>query len=163
MKKKLEITPAIHTGIESQDRKKITEGLSKLLAGTYTLYLKTQKFHWNVTGPFFESLHKMFEAQYLELIPAVDSLAERIRALGYPAPGSFTEFSKLSEVSEQTRIPDSGEMIHELIEDHEKLARAAREIFPVAEDATDQATADLVTGRMEVHEKTAWMLRSFLS
>ncbi len=152
----------IQTGIEKKDRLHIVDGLSRLLAGTYILYLKTQKFHWNVTGPFFHGLHETFEAQYVEMVPAIDALAERIRTLGFPAPGSFTEFTKLSDVSEQTGIPDAGDMIHELIEDHEKLALTAREVFPVAEDAKDQATADLVTQRMEVHEKAAWMLRSSL-
>jgi starvation-inducible DNA-binding protein len=153
----------IELGIEDNKRKKVAEGLCSLLADAYTLYLKTQNFHWNVTGPLFESLHKMFEVQYTELAESVDLVAERIRALGFFAPATFKKFSQLASIKEEAEIPNAEEMVRLLVEGHEAASRAARELFDIAEDARDQATADLLTGRMEAHEKTAWMLRSILS
>ncbi len=153
----------INIGIETQDREAIAEGLSRLLADTYTLYLKTHNFHWNVTGPMFNTLHTMFEQQYTELATAVDEIAERIRALGVAAPGSYTQFSKLTEIREEDGSPDAQDMIAQLVEDQETVVRTARSIFPVVEAASDEPTADLLTQRMQVHEKTAWMLRSMIS
>lgn len=153
----------INIGINEADRKEITEGLSKVLADSYTLYLKTHGFHWNVTGPMFQTLHIMFEQQYTELAAAVDQIAERIRALGFPAPASYAQFSKLTEIEEEVNVPSAEEMIRALVEGHETVARAGREVFPAVERAQDEATADLLTERMGVHEKTAWMLRSLLS
>lgn len=152
----------VNIGIDDKDRQRIAEGLSRLLADTYTLYLKTHNFHWNVTGPMFQTLHTMFEQQYTEMQAAVDLIAERIRALGYPAPGSFTEFTRLSSVKEATGVPAATEMIRLLLEGHEAVARTAREVFTVADEANDQPTADLLTTRLETHEKTGWMLRSLL-
>jgi starvation-inducible DNA-binding protein len=152
----------IEIGIEAKDRKMIAEGLAKLLADSYTLYLKTHNFHWNVTGPMFNTLHLMFEQQYTELAQAVDLIAERIRALGHPAPGSYVQFARLSSVKEETGVPHAEEMIRQLVEGQETVARTARQAFPIAEDAGDQATLDLLTQRMQVHEKNAWMLRSLL-
>jgi starvation-inducible DNA-binding protein len=153
----------IETGIAETDRKNIAEGLSHLLADTYMLYVKTHNFHWNVTGPMFQTLHTMFETQYGELALAVDEIAERIRALGSYAPGSFTQFTKLAKVKE---APDAHmrakDMILTLVQDHETLARTAREVYPHAEKADDEATADLATERIRTHEKTAWMLRALL-
>ena len=143
-------------------RQQIGASLSKLLADTYTLYLKTQGFHWNVTGPQFNSLHAMFEAQYTELSGAVDEIAERIRALGFPAPGSFSQFARLATVKEEESEPNAQDMIRALAKDQETVVRTARAIFPVVDDAHDEPTADLLTSRMQVHEKTAWMLRSLL-
>lgn len=153
----------INIGIEEQDRREIAEGLSKLLADTYTLYLKTHNFHWNVTGPMFQTLHLMFEQQYNELALAVDLIAERIRALGFPAPGTYREFSKLSSISEEEGTPGAEEMIRKLVEGQEAVVRTARSVFPVVDRANDEPTADLLTQRMQVHEKTAWMLRSLLA
>ena len=153
----------INIGIEEQDRREIAEGLSKLLADTYTLYLKTHNFHWNVTGPMFQTLHLMFEQQYNELALAVDLIAERIRALGFPAPGTYGEFSKLSSISEEEGTPGAEEMIRKLVEGQEAVVRTARSVFPVVDRANDEPTADLLTQRMQVHEKTAWMLRSLLA
>lgn len=153
------VTP-VETGLEAAARKSIAEGLSRLLADSYTLYLKTHNFHWNVTGPMFGSLHLMFEQQYTELALAVDLVAERIRALGHPAPGSYAQFSHLTSVEEETGLPTAEEMIGQLVEGQEAVARTAREVFPVADDAGDQATLDLLTQRLQVHEKNAWMLRS---
>ncbi len=153
---------AIEIGINPQDRKAIAQGLSRLLADTYTLYLKTHNFHWNVTGPMFQTLHLMFETQYNELALAVDLVAERIRALGHPAPGSYADYAKLSSIKEATGVPGAMEMIAELVAGQEAVVRTAREIFPVAEKASDQPTMDLLTQRMQLHEKTAWMLRSLL-
>jgi starvation-inducible DNA-binding protein len=153
----------INIGIKEEDRKEISEGLSKLLADSYTLYLKTHGFHWNVTGPMFQTLHIMFEEQYTELAAAVDQIAERIRALGFPAPASYAQFSKLTEIQEEVGVPSAEEMIRALVKGHERVARAGREVFPAVERAQDEATADLLTERMGVHEKTAWMLRSLLS
>jgi starvation-inducible DNA-binding protein len=153
----------INIGIEEQDRREIAEGLSKLLADTYTLYLKTHNFHWNVTGPMFQTLHLMFEQQYNELALAVDLIAERIRALGFPAPGTYKEFAKLSSISEEEGTPSAEEMIRKLVEGQEAVVRTARSVFPVVDRANDEPTADLLTQRMQVHEKTAWMLRSLLA
>jgi starvation-inducible DNA-binding protein len=155
----------IDIGISENDRRSIAEGLSRLLADTYTLYLKTHSFHWNVTGPMFHSLHQMFETQYTELAGAVDQIAERIRALGMPAPGSYAEFSRLSSIKEAegaNRVPDAEEMIRQLMAGQEAIVRTAREIFPTAEAANDEATSNLLADRMEIHEKNAWMLRSML-
>jgi starvation-inducible DNA-binding protein len=152
----------IDIGISEKDRAKISAGLSRLLADTYTLYLKTHSFHWNVTGPMFNTLHLMFETQYNELALAVDSLAERIRSLGYPAPGTYSEFAKLTSIPEPKGVPKAEEMIEQLLLGQETVARTAREVFPAAEAAGDESTADLLTQRLQVHEKTAWMLRSLL-
>lgn len=152
----------VNIGISEQDRKDIAEGLSRLLADTYTLYLKTHYFHWNVTGPMFQSLHLMFETEYTELALAVDLIAERIRTLGYPAPGSYSEYAELSSIKETRDVPSAEDMIRLLVEGNEAVVRTARSIFPAAERANDESTADLLTERMSVHEKTAWMLRSIL-
>ena len=152
----------IDIGIQENDRKAIAEGLSRLLADTYTLYLKTHNFHWNVTGPMFQTLHLMFETQYNELALAVDLIAERIRALGYPAPGTYAEYSKLSSIKEEPGVPKAEDMIRLLVSGQEAVARTARSIFPTVDKANDEPTADLLTQRMQIHEKTAWMLRSLL-
>ncbi|MBK8163489.1 MAG: DNA starvation/stationary phase protection protein [Gammaproteobacteria bacterium] len=152
----------INIGINDNDRKAIANGLSKLLADTYTLYLKTHNFHWNVTGPMFNTLHLMFEQEYNELALAVDAIAERIRALGVPAPGSYKQFAELTRIREETGQPEATDMIRQLVADQETVARTAREIFPIVDKANDEPTADLLTQRMQVHEKTAWMLRSLL-
>ncbi|MGB8338482.1 MAG: Dps family protein [Burkholderiales bacterium] len=149
-------------GITEKDRADIASGLSKLLADTYTLYLKTHNFHWNVTGPMFQTLHLMFEAQYNELALAVDLIAERIRALDFPAPGTYKEYATLSSIKETEGVPKATEMIKLLIEGQEAVVRTARSIFPIVDKANDEPTADLLTQRMQVHEKTAWMLRSML-
>jgi starvation-inducible DNA-binding protein len=153
---------AIDIGIDEADRRKVAEGLSKVLADTYTLYLKTHNFHWNVTGPMFQTLHLMFETQYTELALAVDLVAERIRALGHTAPGTYAAYAKLSSIQEEEGIPKAQEMIRLLVEGNEAVARTARKVFPAAEKAGDEPTADLLTQRLQVHEKTAWMLRSLL-
>jgi starvation-inducible DNA-binding protein len=156
-------TPAtIDIGIDTADREAIAEGLSRLLADSYTLYLKTHNYHWNVVGPMFNTLHLMFEAQYNELALAVDLIAERIRALGVRAPGSYREFAALSSITEDEDQPDAEEMIRRLVIGQETVARTARSVFPVVERASDEPTADLLTQRLQVHEKTAWMLRSLL-
>jgi starvation-inducible DNA-binding protein len=153
----------IDIGINESDRKAIVEGLSKLLADTYTLYLTTHNFHWNVTGPMFNTLHVMFMAQYTELWNAVDPIAERIRSLGHFAPGSYEQFSKLSSLSDVPASPPKAiEMIKTLVKGHEAVARTARATFNVAGEANDQPTSDLLTQRLDIHEKTAWMLRSML-
>jgi starvation-inducible DNA-binding protein len=152
----------IDIGIDANKREAIAGGLSRVLADTYTLYLKTHNFHWNVTGPMFQTLHLMFETQYNELALAVDLVAERIRALGFPAPGTYKQFVQLSAIKEDDGIPKAQDMIRRLVEAHETVARTAREIFKAAESANDQPTCDLLTQRMQVHEKTAWMLRSLL-
>jgi len=152
----------IDIGIDESDRHTIADGLSRLLADTYTLYLKTHNYHWNVTGPMFQTLHLMFETQYNELALAVDLIAERIRSLGAPAPGSYREFAAMSSVPEDDDRPDATEMIRRLVAGQEAVARTARSVFPVVEKAHDEATADLLTQRLQVHEKTAWMLRSLL-
>lgn len=150
-------------GIVEQDRVEIAEGLSRLLADTYTLYLKTHKYHWNVTGPMFQTLHLMFETQYNELALAVDLIAERIRALDVMAPGSYTEFARLATIQEDTDNPTATEMIARLVDGQETVVRTARSLFPTVDRAHDEPTADLLTQRMQVHEKTAWMLRSLLA
>lgn len=152
----------INIGINDDDRKAIANGLSKLLADTYTLYLKTHNFHWNVTGPMFNTLHLMFEQEYNELALAVDAIAERIRALGVPAPGSYKQFAELTRIKEETGTPEATDMIRQLVADQETVVRTAREIFPSVDKANDEPTADLLTQRMQIHEKTAWMLRSLL-
>jgi starvation-inducible DNA-binding protein len=152
----------INIGIDEENRKKIAEGLSRLLADTYSLYLKTHNFHWNVTGPMFQTLHLLFETQYTELATAVDLIAERIRALGYPAPGTYSDFAKLSSIPETPGFPKATEMIRLLVEGQEAVVRTARSIFPVVEQVNDEPTADLLTQRMQIHEKNAWMLRSLL-
>ena len=149
-------------GINEQDRADIAQGLSKLLADTYTLYLKTHNFHWNVTGPMFQTLHLMFEQQYNELWLATDSVAERIRSLGFPAPGTYRQFAELSSIKDDDGIPKATDMIQRLVQGHETTARTARAAFVVADEANDQPTCDLLTQRLQVHEKTAWMLRSLL-
>ncbi|WP_140626868.1 Dps family protein [Methylibium rhizosphaerae] len=155
--------PPISIGISDKDRAAIAKGLSALLADTYTLYLTTHNFHWNVTGPMFNTLHTMFMAQYTELWNAVDPIAERIRSLGHAAPGSYAEFGKLSSLKDApTTPPKALDMVRILVEGHEAVARTARSIFPAAGKADDQPTADLLTQRLDVHEKTAWMLRSLL-
>ena len=152
----------IDIGIKEQDREKLAEELSKLLADSYTLYLKTHNFHWNVTGPMFQTLHTMFEQEYTELALAVDAIAERIRALGHPAPGSYSAFSRLATVKETDGVPRATEMVQLLVEAHETVVRTARKVLSVADEAGDDATADLATQRLQIHEKTAWMLRSLL-
>ncbi|HPI39854.1 MAG TPA: Dps family protein [Pseudobdellovibrionaceae bacterium] len=152
----------ISIGIKEEDRQKLAEGLSKLLADSYTLYLKTHNFHWNVKGPMFQTLHLMFETQYNELALAVDSIAERIRALGYPAPGTYHEFAKLTSIKEPTGVPVARDMIQQLVEGQEAVVRTARSILPQVESSGDEVTAGLLADRMEIHEKTAWMLRSLL-
>ena len=155
-------TPEIDIGISAGERKKIAQGLSALLADSYTLYLMTHNFHWNVTGPDFNSLHLMFMGQYTEQWNAIDIIAERIRALGHPAPGTYKEFVKLASIKEVEGVPNSNDMIRHLVAAREATARTARKLFPVVEKANDQPTADVLTQRLEVHEKTAWMLRSLL-
>jgi starvation-inducible DNA-binding protein len=152
----------IDIGIPNEHREKIAGGLSKLLADSYTLYLKTHNYHWNVKGPMFQTLHLMFETHYTELATAVDVIAERIRSLGAKAPGSYQEFAKLSSVREETDWPTAHEMIRNLVTAHETVIKTARSIFPTAEAGSDEATVDLLTQRIQLHEKTAWMLRSLL-
>ena len=154
---------AINIGISEIDRSAITGGLARLLADTYTLYLTTHNFHWNVTGPMFNTLHTMFMAQYTELWTAVDPIAERIRSLGHPAPGSYAQFGALTSIKDApTTPPKALEMVRILVEGHEAVARTARSIFPLADKAGDEPTADLLTQRLTMHEQTAWMLRSML-
>jgi starvation-inducible DNA-binding protein len=152
----------IDIGIDAGKREEIARGLSRVLADTYTLYLKTHNFHWNVTGPMFQTLHLMFETHYNELALAVDLVAERIRALGLPAPGTYRQFAELSTIKEEDGVPKATDMIKKLVEGHETVARTAREVFGQADAANDQPTCDLLTQRMQIHEKTAWMLRSLL-
>ncbi|MDX1480068.1 MAG: Dps family protein [Woeseiaceae bacterium] len=152
----------IDTGLSEAQRKEIASHLARLLADTYTLYLKTHNYHWNVTGMQFNTLHAMFEEQYAELAEAVDEIAERIRALGIPAPGSYTDFTKLTTVSEARGDEDAIEMIRQLVIGQETVVRTARAGFPAADAANDEPTADLLTQRMQIHEKNAWMLRSML-
>jgi starvation-inducible DNA-binding protein len=153
---------SINIGISEKDRKKVAVGLERMLADTYTLYLKTHNFHWNVTGPMFQTLHLMFMTQYNEIWMAVDLVAERIRALGYPAPGSYKEFAALTSIKDSDGKVSAKEMIKQLVEGQEAVVRTAREVLPIAEKAGDQPTVDLLSTRMEVHEKNAWMLRSLL-
>lgn len=152
----------INIGLSQEQRKSIADGLAKLLADSYTLYLKTHNYHWNVTGPMFQTLHLLFEQQYSELALAVDEIAERIRALDFLAPGSYAEFSKLTKIKEATTTPAANEMITQLVHDQELIIQTARELFPIVEKAQDQATLDLLTRRIQIHEKNAWMLRSHL-
>ncbi len=152
----------INTGITESQRKEIAHGLSKLLADTYTLYLKTHNFHWNVTGPMFQTLHTLFESQYTEMWTATDAIAERIRSLDEWAPGSYSEFGKLTSLTEAKGVPSAREMITQLLEGHEAVVRTARAAVPMAENANDEVTIDLLTQRLQFHEKTAWMLRSLL-
>jgi starvation-inducible DNA-binding protein len=154
--------PAIDIGIPDKDRAKIVEGLSRVLADTYSLYLKTHNFHWNVEGPMFNTLHLMFMEQYTELWTALDAIAERIRALGYPAPGTYKQFAKLTSIEETDGVPEALDMVRLLVAGHEAVARTARAAFPAAEKGGDESTVDLLTQRLQVHEKTAWMLRSLL-
>lgn len=153
---------SIDIGISEKDREAIARGLSKVLADSYTLYLKTHNYHWNVTGPLFNTLHLMFETQYTELATAVDEIAERIRALGVPAPGSYKAFTALTEIEEETDVPSAEEMIRQLVIGQETVVRTARQVFEIADKANDEPTADLLTQRMQLHEKNAWMLRSML-
>jgi len=162
MKEKKVKPMAMDIGITSADRKKIVDGLSALLADSYTLYLMTHNFHWNVTGPQFNSLHNMFMTQYTEQWNALDTIAERIRALGFPAPGTYKEFTKLASIKEVEGVPKATEMIRHLVEAQEATARTARKLFPIVDEANDQPSADVLTQRIDVHEKTAWMLRSLL-
>ena len=152
----------IQIGIQTEQRQAIADGLSRLLADTYTLYLKTHNYHWNVTGSMFNTLHLMFETQYNELALAVDLIAERIRALGHIAPGTYAAYSRLSSIKEEESIPKAQDMIRQLMEGQEAVVRTARSIFPVVNEASDEPTADLLTQRMQIHEKNAWMLRSML-
>lgn len=162
MKVKKGKAPAIDIGISANNRQKIADGLSALLADSYTLYLMTHNFHWNVTGPMFNTLHLMFMDQYTEQWNALDLIAERIRALGHPAPGTYKEYVKLASIKEVGGVPSANDMIRHLVAAQEATARTAREVFSLASGANDQPTADLLTQRLEVHEKTAWMLRSLL-
>jgi starvation-inducible DNA-binding protein len=156
-------TPSINIGISDKDRAAMAQGLSRLLADTYTLYLTTHNFHWNVTGPMFNTLHTMFMAQYTELWNAVDPVAERIRSLGHTAPGSYGDFVKLATLPDApSKPPKALEMVRILVEGHEAVARTARSLFPLADKASDEPTADLLTQRLATHEQTAWMLRSLL-
>ncbi|WP_026435339.1 Dps family protein [Acidovorax sp. JHL-9] len=155
--------PRINIGISEKDRAAMAQGLSRLLADTYTLYLTTHNFHWNVTGPMFNTLHTMFMAQYTELWNAVDPVAERIRSLGHFAPGSYAQFGQLASLPDApSEPPKAAEMIRILVEGHEAVARTARSLFPLADKASDEPTADLLTQRLTIHEQTAWMLRSLL-
>ncbi|MCO5168779.1 MAG: DNA starvation/stationary phase protection protein [Planctomycetes bacterium] len=153
----------IDIGIDEAQRQKIADGLSRVLADTYALYLKTHAFHWNVTGPQFQALHTLFETQYTELAVAVDDIAERIRALGVFAPGSYSQFAKLSSIREEPGVPKAEDMVRQLAQDNEAVVRTARAVIPTAEEAHDEASVDLLVGRMSTHEKTAWMLRSMVS
>lgn len=152
----------VDIGIDENSRQQISEGLARVLADTYTLYLKTHNFHWNVTGPMFQTLHVMFEEQYTELAAAVDEIAERIRALGYSAPATYSEFNRLTSIPETPGVPKAEDMIRLLVEGNEAVVKTVRKSFPAAEEAGDESTADLLVDRMRVHEKTAWMLRSLL-
>ncbi|MFK3646916.1 Dps family protein [Lysobacter enzymogenes] len=157
--------PSIDIGISPADRKKIAEGLSRFLADSYTLYLKTHNFHWNVTGPMFNSLHVMFETQYNEQWTALDEIAERIRALGFNAPGSYAEFVRLSSIPEEPGLTDAAdwrEMVRQLVVGNEAVCRTARKVLDQADDVDDAPTEDLLTQRLQTHEKYAWMLRSLL-
>jgi starvation-inducible DNA-binding protein len=162
MKSMKDNPPSIDIGINKKEREKIARGLSALLADSYTLYLMTHNFHWNVTGPDFNSLHQMFMTQYSEQWVALDVIAERIRALGHPAPGTYKEYVELASIKEVEGVPKATDMVRHLVAAQEATARTARELFPLVDAANDQPTADLLTQRMEVHEKTAWMLRSLL-
>jgi starvation-inducible DNA-binding protein len=154
---------SVNIGIEESTREQIAQGLSRVLADSYTLYLKTHNFHWNVTGPMFSTLHLMFEEQYQELALAVDEIAERIRALGFPAPATYGKFSSLTSIQENEGIPEAEDMIRLLVQGQETVVRTSREMLPLLEKANDQPTLDLLTKRMQIHEKNAWMLRSMLA
>jgi starvation-inducible DNA-binding protein len=162
MKDKKATAPVIDTGIDAKDRAKIAQGLSRLLADTFTVYLKTHNFHWNVTGPMFNTLHLMFETQYTELWTATDLIAERIRSLGHYAPATYGEFARLASIKETSGQPKAEQMVRLLVEGNEAVVRTARAIFPAVDKANDEPTADLLTQRMQIHEKNAWMLRSLL-
>ena len=153
---------ALNTGINARDRARIAQGLSRMLADTYLLYLKTHNFHWNVEGPMFQTLHLMFMEQYTEAWNAIDLIAERIRALGHYAPGTYKEYVKLARIQETDGVPRADKMVRLLIDAQESVVRTAREVLPIAEEANDQPTLDLLTQRMDIHEKNAWMLRSLL-
>ena len=156
--------PTVKKAVKNADGKRVAEATARLLADSYTLYLKTHNYHWNVTGPMFETLHKMFEAQYTELAAAVDEIAERIRALGHPAPGSYGSYAKLASVPDAgDAVPEATRMIRDLVTDHETVVRTSREVLRTAEEAGDDVTTDLVTQRMSTHEKTSWMLRSLVA
>lgn len=163
MAKKSAKAASMDIGISLEQREKIVKGLSALLADSYSLYLMTHNFHWNVTGPQFNSLHTMFMAQYTEQWNALDIIAERIRALGFPAPGTYKEFAKLTSIKEVDGVPSANDMVKYLVQAQEATARTARSLFPVVDEANDQPTADVLTQRLNVHEKTAWMLRSLLA
>jgi starvation-inducible DNA-binding protein len=152
----------INIGISTEDRANIADALSRVLADSYMLYLKTHNFHWNVTGPMFQTLHIMFMEQYTELWNALDNIAERIRALGHFAPGTYARFVELSSIKEEAGVPNAQEMIRQLVDGQETLIRTVREAFKIADDASDQPSAGMLSDRMEIHEKNAWMLRSFL-
>jgi starvation-inducible DNA-binding protein len=154
--------PQIDIGIAEDDRASIAAGLARVLADTYTLYLQTHNFHWNVEGAMFSTLHLMFMEQYTELWNALDSVAERIRALGFPAPGTYAQFKKLASIEEVEGVPQAMEMVRKLVANHETVARTARAVFPTAQNGGDESTVDLLTQRLQIHEKTAWMLRSLL-
>lgn len=154
--------PVIDIGIADKDRAQIVDGLARVLADTYTLYLKTHNFHWNVEGPMFNTLHLMFMDQYTELWTALDAIAERIRALGYPAPGTNSQFARLTSIPETDGVPAALDMVRDLVAGHEAVTRTARKAFAPAEAGGDESTVDLLTQRLQVHEKTAWMLRSLL-
>jgi len=160
--KKTPASLAIDIGISGKDRAAIAAGLSRFLADSYTLYLMTHNYHWNVTGPMFNTLHLMFMGQYTEQWNALDIIAERIRSLGHPAPGTYREFVKLASIKESEGVPKATEMIRNLVAAQEATARTARSLFPLVDKANDQPTMDLLTQRLEIHEKTAWMLRSLL-
>jgi starvation-inducible DNA-binding protein len=153
----------VNTGIDEAARKEIADSLARLLADTYTLYLKTHGYHWNVAGPMFRSLHLMFEEQYMELRDAVDEIAERILALGHPAPASYAELGRLASVPDDPTVPEAMEMVRRLVDGHETVIRTARDVVRAAEASEDVGTADLATVRIETHEKTAWMLRATAS
>ena len=155
--------PSINIGISEKDRKSVCRGLNKLLADSYLLYLKTQNYHWNVTGKMFRSLHTLFEEQYQELAASIDDIAERIRALGEFAPGSFSNFAKVTSIKEENSIPSAEEMIHNLVVGNEAVVTTARELISLTDDCEDDVTADLLVDRMQVHEKNAWMLRSMIA
>jgi starvation-inducible DNA-binding protein len=154
--------PAINIGISDEARNRIAGGLSRLLADSYSLYLKTHYYHWNVTGPRFRDLHLLFEEQYTELATAVDEIAERVRTLGYQAPGTYAAFAKLTQIDEDTDVPDAETMLRNLVTAQETLVRTAREVLPSAQEADDESSASLIADRMVVHEKAAWMLRSLV-
>ncbi len=155
-------SPKIDIGIDERDRAKVADGLAHVLADSYSLYLQTHNFHWNVEGPLFNTLHLMFMGQYTELWNALDQIAERIRSLAFPAPGTNKQFAKLSSIDEVEGVPEALEMVRILVAGHEAVARTVRSVIPAAEDAADEATIDLLVQRLQVHEKTAWMLRSML-